>query len=87
MLKPLLAISVLAMFLAAMPARAQTYDPAFPVCMHVYGELEGERMDCVFTSLNQCAASAWGHPATCLANPYFARAAAPPVRRSRRHVH
>jgi hypothetical protein len=50
------------------------YDPNYPVCMHVYGELEGERMDCIFGSLAQCAASASGRPATCLINPYFAQA-------------
>ena len=28
---------VLATVAVAMPAQAQTYDPAFPVCLHVYG--------------------------------------------------
>lgn len=60
--------------LAPTPGLAQSYDPSYPVCMHVYGELEGERMDCIFTSLDQCAASALGRGATCLINPYYAHA-------------
>jgi hypothetical protein len=70
----------LAMVLIVTSAQAQMYDPDYPVCMHVYGELEGERMDCIFTSLAQCAATASGRPATCLINPYFAQ-------RSGRHRH
>jgi uncharacterized protein DUF3551 len=55
-------------------ASAQLYDPNHPVCMHVYGELAGERMDCIFASLALCAASARGLPATCLMNPYYSHA-------------
>lgn len=55
-------------------ASAQMYDPSHPVCMQVYGEELGDRMDCVFTSLAQCAASARGLPATCLTNPYYSHA-------------
>jgi hypothetical protein len=76
-LKHVLAMSVVAILVAA-PVRAQTYDPSYPVCLHVFGELEGERMDCIFTSLAQCAASASGRSATCLINPYFAHAQLPP---------
>ena len=54
------------------PASAQMYDPRYPVCMHTYGSLIGERMDCIFTSWAQCKASAEGLSATCLVNPYFA---------------
>ncbi|MGY3532325.1 MULTISPECIES: DUF3551 domain-containing protein [Bradyrhizobium] len=54
------------------PASAQMYDPRYPVCMHVYGELIGERMDCIFASMRQCQASAVGNPATCLVNPFYA---------------
>ena len=84
MLKPVLAMCAVAAILVAAPARAQTYDPSYPVCLHVFGELEGERMDCIFTSLAQCAASASGRPATCLINPNFARAQLPPARTGRR---
>lgn len=62
------------------PASAQMYDPRYPVCMHVYGSLIGERMDCDYTSLNQCYALASGLPATCLVNPYYV----PRPQRSRR---
>ena len=68
------AIIVTGALLALTPAPAQTYDPKYPVCMHVFGEQQGERMDCIFTSLAQCAATAWGLPATCLTNPYYADA-------------
>lgn len=78
MVKPVFTILALAMTVIATSVQAQTYDPSYPVCMHVYGELEGERMDCIFTSLAQCAATASGRPATCLINPYFAP---PPGRR------
>ncbi|OAF04930.1 hypothetical protein AYJ54_23210 [Bradyrhizobium centrolobii] len=77
-----LAIPVLAALLIAGPARAQTYAGNAPVCLRVFGELEGERMDCIFPSFAQCKASALGRPATCLANPYFAQAS-PRNRRER----
>ena len=78
------AIIVTAALIGAGPASAQTYDPRYPVCMHVYGEQIGERMDCNFVSLGQCAATASGLPATCLLNPYYADGRLPP-RPSRRH--
>ena len=57
--------------LVAAPARAQTYDPNYPVCQQVYG-ISGGYFDCSFTSLAQCAASASGRGGLCLNNPYFA---------------
>jgi hypothetical protein len=57
--------------LVAAPARAQTYDPNYPVCQQVYG-INGSYYDCSFTSLAQCAASASGRGGLCLNNPYFA---------------
>ncbi|WP_354224286.1 DUF3551 domain-containing protein [Bradyrhizobium sp. F1.4.3] len=78
-------MSALALVLMSVPARAQIYDPRSPVCLHVFGELEGERMDCIFSSFAQCQAAASGRPATCLMNPYFAQASAvPPARTGRR---
>ena len=56
--------------LAAVPARAQTYDPNYPVCLQTYG-IAGNDIECSFTSLAQCAASASGRAAQCLTNPYF----------------
>jgi Protein of unknown function (DUF3551) len=67
-----LMIPVVAALLAAAPARAQTYDPKYPVCMHTYGALLGERIDCIFVSLDQCNMSASGLPASCIDNPYYA---------------
>jgi hypothetical protein len=68
-----LVLALVAGTLSAGSAEAQLYDPNYPICMHVFGELQGERMDCVFSSLAQCVASASGRPATCLVNPYFVR--------------
>lgn len=65
-----LAILALATVSVAGPAAAQTYDPAYPVCLHVYGL--ATYYECRFTSLAQCAASASGRPAQCEINPYFA---------------
>ena len=66
----LVILTVLAVQLAP-PALAQTYDPHYPVCMEL-SEWGGWRIDCSFTSMGQCRASASGRAATCLANPYFA---------------
>ena len=56
--------------LVAAPVRAQTYDPDFPVCIQTYA-IGGGSIDCSFTSLGQCAASASGRAAQCLNNPFF----------------
>lgn len=65
------------------PATAQTYDPAYPVCLHVYGP--ATYYDCRYTSLPQCNASASGRAAQCVISPYFASAKGPPdYRRHRR---
>jgi hypothetical protein len=58
------------MMLVAAPLRAQTYDPNFPVCIQTYA-IGGESIDCSFTSLPQCAATASGRSALCYDNPYF----------------
>ena len=64
-------ILTVAAALAAAPARAQTYDPRYPVCLQTYG-IDGGFIECSFSSLGQCAASASGRSAQCLTNPYFA---------------
>jgi hypothetical protein len=65
-----------AAILAAEPARAQTYYPNYPVCMKVYsggpGGGGGEYIDCGYTSLAQCAATASGRAAYCVVNPFWA---------------
>jgi len=55
---------------ATAAARAQTYDPNFPVCLHVYGRVS--YIDCSYNTLPQCLASASGRSASCQINPYFA---------------
>jgi hypothetical protein len=80
------------MILAAPPASAQRYDPAYPVCMEVYGS-EGSRMECFYTSMAQCKGGATGGvPGLCFENPYYVApvvetAPAPPATpaRSPRH--
>jgi hypothetical protein len=65
--------------LAASPLGAQTYDPNYPVCIQTYA-IGGGSIDCSFTSLAQCAASASGRSAQCYDNPYFARSNRKPFR-------
>ncbi|MDA9423842.1 hypothetical protein XH97_17170 [Bradyrhizobium sp. CCBAU 53380] len=72
--------------LAAAPSHGQTFDPSYPVCMHVYSGANGgggDWYDCSFTSLPQCRATASGRAATCDLNPYYP-VNAPPHRRHRR---
>ena len=76
--------------LAAAPSQAQTFDPHFPVCMHVYSGASsggGEWYDCSFTSLPQCRATATGRAATCDLNPYYAAHLASPLHRRKRGAH
>lgn len=74
----------LGMALPAGQAPAQTYDPAFPVCMRVVPLGGGHYFDCTFQTMAQCAASASGRAAQCDPNPYYAGEIAP-RRNGRRH--
>ncbi|TPQ35268.1 hypothetical protein C2U70_15250 [Bradyrhizobium guangdongense] len=56
--------------LAAAPATAQRYDPRYPVCLQKWGEAGATGIDCSYTSLEQCKATASGLSASCFANPY-----------------
>jgi Protein of unknown function (DUF3551) len=82
---PFLTLMAIAALQAAAPAQAQTYDPRFPVCMHIYTGGGrgggGDYYDCSFTSIPQCRASASGRSASCDVNPYYAFNEPPPVRR------
>jgi len=82
-----LAIVAIGTLSAAAPARAQTYDPDYPVCLHLVGPVS--YYECRYTSLAQCNATASGRPAQCDFNPYFAAAGYPPypgpVEHHRRH--
>jgi hypothetical protein len=64
---------------AALPAMGQTYNPNYPVCIQRYLFGSGSYIDCSFTSMAQCYATASGLAAQCYANPYYA-----PHKRSRR---
>jgi hypothetical protein len=77
-----LATLTLAAVASAGPARAQTYNPNYPVCMQAYSPFM--YYDCHFFSIPECKASASGRGAQCVVNPYYA--GPPPVRR-RRHAH
>jgi Protein of unknown function (DUF3551) len=85
-----LALAILAIGVAAIatPSRAQTYDPAFPVCLQVYQGYVDFYFECAYQTMGQCQASASGRSASCVVNPYYrGRAGAPAVRhrRSRNH--
>jgi Protein of unknown function (DUF3551) len=81
-----LAAAVLAATLAlAAPARAQTYDPAYPVCLQVYQGFVDYYFECAYMTMGQCQASASGRAASCVINPYYRGRAAPGQRRKPRH--
>ncbi len=70
----ILALAILAIgTVSIVPAAAQTYDPAYPVCLRVHAHY----YECSYTSLPQCNASASGRAAQCFINPYFAGAEEP----------
>ena len=70
---------------AASPAPAQTYDPSYPVCLHVYGRIT--YYECSYTSLPQCNMSASGRSAQCVINPYYAHASQQPSARRYKRYH
>lgn len=78
-----LAILTIATLWTAAPARAQTYDPAYPVCLHVFGK-EVEYFECSYTSMAQCNQSGSGRQAMCEINPYYAGRETGNGRRTRR---
>jgi hypothetical protein len=75
-----LALVAIALLSGTGSARAQTYDPSYPVCMQIYGPVG--YFDCRYATLAQCKYLAVGRSASCVANPYFAQKK--PARRSRR---
>jgi hypothetical protein len=83
----ILAVAVLAIgtVLAAGPAQAQRYDPAFPFCMYVIEWGGSPHYDCSFRTMEQCRASAAGRGLTCDLNPYYAGATASAGRRDKRY--
>ena len=80
---PVLMLLGIGTILGAAPARAQTYDPSYPVCMNNC-KWGGCQIECSYTSLAQCNASASGRGALCYTNPFFATGSRQPPRRSYR---
>ena len=80
-----LAIVALGAAYAATPARAQTYDPNYPVCLQVYqGSMVDYYFECAYRTMAQCQMSASGRAASCVVNPYYGgRGGKPAVRRKR----
>ena len=81
---PALAILTVVTVSAAPPARAQTYDPSFPVCLQIYRGIADFHFECAYTSLPQCQMSASGRAAQCVVNPYYTGRKARPGRRDQR---
>lgn len=79
-----MAVAALAASLAfAAPARAQTYDPAYPVCLQVYRGFADYYFECAYMNMAQCQASASGRAASCAVNPYYKGRVARGSRRKR----
>ncbi len=67
----LLAILAIVVTGTAGPSQAQTYTTRYPVCLHVY-DIGADRIECSFSSIEQCQMTASGRSASCEVNPYFA---------------
>jgi Protein of unknown function (DUF3551) len=68
-----MSLTILAVAVAlSAPARAQTYDPSYPVCLQVYqGGIADFYFECHYRTMAQCQASASGRSAQCVVNPYY----------------
>jgi hypothetical protein len=67
-----------AILIATSASAAGRYDPAYPVCMQAYDD-NGSRIECFFTSMEQCKQSASGSPGTCFNNPDYVAPPPEPV--------
>jgi len=65
-------LAILTIAAAISSARAQTYDPKYPVCLQVYQGFTDYYFECGYTSMAQCNMSASGRSAQCIINPYYA---------------
>jgi hypothetical protein len=74
-----LAILALGAVQVAAPARAQTYDPNYPICLQIYDDMVHYTFECAYTSVPQCQASASGRNAQCVVNPYYPKVPAKPA--------
>jgi Protein of unknown function (DUF3551) len=77
-------LTVLVLGALSAPASAQTYgNSSFPVCLQVYGRFS--QIDCSYSSIGQCQASAQARAAQCIVNPYYAPAGNAGARVRHRH--
>ncbi|WP_256807122.1 DUF3551 domain-containing protein [Bradyrhizobium sp. Bra64] len=70
MRKLVLTILTMGILLTAGYAGAQTYDPAFPVCLRVVARGGASYHRCAYHTMDQCRAAANGQ--SCSLNPYYA---------------
>ena len=83
-----MAATILAASLAAaVPARAQTYDPDYPVCLQIYQGYVDFYFECRYQTMAQCQASASGRSASCVVNPYYGYGKTKPAARKKRVQH
>jgi hypothetical protein len=83
-----MALAILATTVAlAAPARGQTYDPDYPVCLQVYQGLVDYYFECRYMNMAQCQASASGRAASCVVNPYYGYGKTKPGARKKRVHH
>ena len=67
----LLAMVMIAAISAASSARAQNYNPRYPVCMRIVDVFGGERNECIYDSLQDCQQRAAGLGGMCIVNPFY----------------
>ena len=65
-----LAILTAVTVLTTAPAVAQRYGGNSPFCLQSYGMGGSYGIDCSYSSMEQCQATASGLSATCMMNPY-----------------
>jgi hypothetical protein len=78
-MRPSLWIVGLGLIGAAAPARAQTYDPNYPVCMQVI-QMNANYIECRYLSMAQCQESVSGRAGYCFPNPYLKQRSRAPGR-------
>ena len=67
------------------PARAQTFDPSYPVCLQIYQSIADFYYECRYQTMAQCAASASGRSAQCMVNPYYGGPKAKRIKRQQQY--
>jgi hypothetical protein len=69
----LLALTVLAIAAnsAGGPATAQTFDPRYPFCIHIYGD--PVYFECYYMTMAACTEAVSGRSGQCVVNPLFDR--------------